>query len=60
MSDFSDLERDIVRYRFVEELSQTETSERLGISQMSVSRLERKLLAKLKDRLQDLHTGGDL
>ncbi len=60
MSDFTDLERDIVRYRFVDELSQTETSERLGISQMSVSRLERKLLAKLKDRLQDLHAGGDL
>ena len=60
MSDFSDLEREIVRYRFVEELSQTETSERLGISQMTVSRLERKLLGKLKDRLQDLRSNGEI
>jgi len=60
MSDFSDLERKIVRYRFVEELSQTETSERLDISQMTVSRIERKILAKLKDRLQELRSQGEL
>lgn len=60
MSDFSELEREIVRYRFVEELSQTETSERLGVSQMTVSRLERKLLGKLKDRLQDLRSNGEI
>ena len=60
MSDFSDLERKIVRYRFVDELSQTETSERLDISQMTVSRIERKILAKLKDRLQELRSQGEL
>ncbi len=60
MSDFSDLERDIVRFRFVEELSQMETSARLGVSQMTVSRLERKLLGKLKERLQELRSQGEL
>lgn len=60
MSDFSELESGIIRLRFVEELSQTETAARLGISQMTVSRLERKLLGKLKERLQDLQSGGDL
>ena len=60
MSDFSELESGIVRLRFVDELSQTETAARLGVSQMTVSRLERKLLAKLKERLQDLQSGGDL
>ena len=60
MSDFSELESGIVRLRFVDELSQTETAARLGVSQMTVSLLERKLLSKLKDRLQDLQSGGDL
>ena len=60
MSDFSELESGLVRLRFVDELSQTETAARLGVSQMTVSRLERKLLSKLKDRLQDLQSGGDL
>lgn len=60
MSDFSELESGIIRLRFVEELSQTETAARLGISQMTVSRLERKLLGKLKERLQDLQSDGDL
>ena len=60
MSDFSELEREIIRLRFVEELSQTEASARLGVSQMTVSRLERKLLGKLKDRLQELFSQGEL
>ena len=53
MKNFSDTERALIRYRFEEELSQTETAKRLGVSQMFVSRMERKLLAKLKESLQD-------
>jgi DNA-directed RNA polymerase specialized sigma subunit len=54
MQDFSDEERALVKYRFVDGLSQSETAFRLGgKSQMYVSRLERKLLEKLKDRLKD-------
>ncbi len=53
MDDFSDTERAIIKYRYEDELSQTETAKRLGVSQMFVSRMERKLLAKLKDRLRD-------
>lgn len=49
--DFSALEQNILRLRFVEELSQMETASRLGISQMTVSRTERKILAALKQRL---------
>lgn len=44
-------ERALIRYRFGEELSQTETAKRLGVSQMYVSRLERKVLDKLKIKL---------
>ena len=52
--DFSKLEQSILHLRFVEALSQTETAARLGISQMTVSRTERKILATLKDRLTAL------
>ena len=53
MQDFSDTERALIKYRYVDELSQSETSKRLGVSQMFVSRMERKLLLKLKEKLQD-------
>lgn len=44
-------ERDIIYYRFFKFLSQTETAERLNISQMHVSRLQAGALSKLKDIL---------
>ncbi len=53
MKDFTDTERAVIKYRYEEELSQSETAKRLGVSQMFVSRMERKLLQKLKDRLKD-------
>ena len=54
MRDFSDTEKALVKYRYVDELSQNETAKRLGVSQMFVSRMERKILLKLKERLQGL------
>ena len=45
-------EREIVRCRFTLELSQAETARRMNVSQMYVSRMERKILNKLKERLQ--------
>ena len=53
MQGFSDTERALIKYRYEDELSQSETARRLGVSQMFVSRMERKLLLKLKDSLQD-------
>lgn len=46
-------ERKLISLRFGEELSQAETAKRLGVSQMFVSRLERKVLAKLKELLSE-------
>ncbi|MBE7093168.1 MAG: sigma-70 family RNA polymerase sigma factor [Clostridiales bacterium] len=54
MDDFPELERKILQLRFIENLSQTETASRLNVSQMTVSRMERKALAKLKERLKNL------
>lgn len=53
MKVLTETERKVVTYRFVEELSQSETAKRLGVSQMFVSRLERKLLVKLKEHLSE-------
>ena len=47
----SEQERELVRLRFGRELSQVETAKRLGVSQMYVSRLERKILEKMRDTL---------
>ena len=43
-------ERDLLRMRFVEDLSQQEIADRLGISQMQVSRRLRKVLDDLRRR----------
>ncbi len=51
LKTLSETERALVRCRFGEELSQTETAKRMGISQMNVSRMERKILQKLKETL---------
>ncbi len=45
-------ERLLVKYRFGMELSQVETAKRMNVSQMYVSRMERKVLGKLRDRLK--------
>ncbi len=52
VSDLSDFDKALISCRFVDELSQAETAERLNVSQMTVSRMERKILAKLKGKLQ--------
>lgn len=51
MQDFSKEEKLLMKYRYVDGLSQSQTGEKLGVSQMSVSRLERVLLRRLKERL---------
>jgi RNA polymerase sigma-B factor len=46
-------ERQLITMRFVDDLSQVEIAERLGISQMHVSRLLAKSLAKLQRAVED-------
>ena len=53
MKDFSDTEKAVIKYRYADGLSQSETANRLGVFQMFISRMERKLLAKLKENLKD-------
>ena len=52
----SDREKQIIQYTYIEQLSQKEAGELLGISQMHVSRLQRKAIKKLQDAI--LAAGG--
>ena len=54
IKELSETERAFVKYRYVDSLSQSETAKRLGVSQMFVSRMERKTLEKLRERLKDV------
>lgn len=53
MKGLQERERRIVALRFYEGLTQTEIAERLGISQMHVSRLLRQALATMRERLDE-------
>ena len=53
MRDFTDTEKRLIALRYAQGLSQSETARRLGVSQMFVSRMERKLLLRLKEKLKD-------
>ncbi len=43
------LEKDIINARYFEDLTQSETAKKLGITQVMVSRYEQKSLAKMRD-----------
>ena len=51
LAELPERERTILRLRFVDELTQSEIAERVGISQMHVSRLLRRTLAHLRDTI---------
>jgi RNA polymerase sigma-B factor len=49
MAGFSEHERQALRLRFVDDLTQSEIAERIGVSQMQVSRLLSRALTRLRD-----------
>lgn len=49
MARLNDVEKKLVKYRYVYENSQREVALKLGVSQMYVSRVERKILEKLRN-----------
>ena len=52
MSSLTDQERELLRLRYFEEKTQTEIAVRLGLSQVQVSRLEKRLLTRLRMQAQ--------
>lgn len=53
MKKLNEQQREIIYLRFFENLSQREVAQRIGVSQMSVSRAERSALERLRDALMD-------
>lgn len=56
LSVLSEREKEIIHFTYMEQLSQKETGDRLGISQMHVSRIQRKAIKKLQVAI--LASGG--
>ena len=48
LSKVDDKERQLLTLRYRDRLGQRETAKRLGVSQMQVSRMERRVLARLR------------
>ena len=48
----TDEEQEIIKLRYFKELTQSKTAEKLGISQVQVSRKEKRILQELKEMLK--------
>jgi RNA polymerase sigma-B factor len=53
MRVLNEREREVLRLRFAEDLTQAEIGERIGVSQMHVSRIIRQAVNRLRDAAQD-------
>lgn len=53
IEDLDEREKLIVYLRYYKDQTQTEVAQRLGISQVQVSRLEKKILSQMKDRMDE-------
>lgn len=51
LENLDDIEKDLIVNRYMRDMTQSETSKVLGMSQVQVSRKEQKILMKLKDKL---------
>jgi RNA polymerase sigma-B factor len=56
MSVLSDREREVLRLRFTEDLTQSEIGRRVGLSQMHISRLLRQAVTRLRENAQPHET----
>ena len=48
INELSESEQSIIRYRYFDDLSQSETAKKLGMTQVMVSRYEKKSLERLR------------
>ncbi|WP_328752682.1 RNA polymerase sigma factor SigF [Streptomyces sp. NBC_00285] len=55
IAELDERDRQIIHWRFVDELTQAQIGERLGVSQMHVSRLITRLLARLREGMLSTH-----
>ncbi|MER6180186.1 RNA polymerase sigma factor SigF [Streptomyces sp. NPDC001652] len=55
IAELDERDRQIIHWRFVDELTQAQIGERLGVSQMHVSRLITRLLIRLREGMLSTH-----
>jgi RNA polymerase sigma-B factor len=53
LEEISERDRTVLHLRFVEDMTQSEIAERVGVSQMHVSRILRATIDKLRERIPD-------
>jgi RNA polymerase sigma-B factor len=58
VGELSDLEREVLRLRFVEDLTQSRIAEKVGYSQMHVSRIIRRALRRLRESAEAAARGA--
>ena len=58
ISSLSDRDRLLLRLRFAEDMTQTEIAERIGVSQMQVSRLLRRAIGQLREAIGEAEASG--
>lgn len=59
LKEMPERDREVIHLRFVEDLTQTEIAERIGVSQMQVSRLIRRAVARLRESVQEEPPGAN-
>lgn len=52
LDSLNEKERKLIEYRYYKEMTQTEVAKELGISQVQVSRLEKKILKNLREKVR--------
>ncbi|OOB79748.1 MAG: RNA polymerase sigma-G factor [Epulopiscium sp. Nele67-Bin001] len=52
INELDDLEKTVITYRYFEDRTQTEIAQMLNISQVQVSRIEKRILRKMRDMIQ--------
>jgi RNA polymerase sporulation-specific sigma factor len=53
IAELPEREQSIIRLRYFEDKTQTQTAERLGISQVQISRIEKKVLMKMRQKMTE-------
>ena len=51
IEELNQREQDIVRLRYFEGKTQTEVAKAIGVSQVQISRIEKKILLEMKEKL---------
>ncbi|MBE5041060.1 SigB/SigF/SigG family RNA polymerase sigma factor [Ructibacterium gallinarum] len=58
LSEFSERDQKIILMRYFKQKTQTQIAQMLGISQVQVSRIEKKVLLKMREKLTETDAGG--